>query len=395
MTPRAVPVGLAVLLGALSMLSPFSIDTFFPSFRAMQAEFGIGPLEMQQSLTAYLLPFAVLSLVHGPLSDALGRRPVVLWGIGIYSLASMACVFSPSYTTLLLFRAAQGMTAGVGMAVGRAVIRDRFEGVEAQRLMSAVTMVFSIAPAVAPIVGGWIHVLAGWRAVFTFLALFGAVLWFAGFRLLAESHPPARRVPLDARALALTSWRIFRDARFLPLAIAAGLSFSAALLYVGSAPAVVLDHWGLSETGFAALFVPIVSGFMLGAALSGRLAGRWRPARQVASGFAMSAFAAAVGIALQYLTDSPPRLAEQFVIAAISFGVQLAFPPITLRMLDLFPQTRGAVASVQSFVGLTIGATTIGVVAPLLHGSLLALSTASLLASLTAAMLWGISTRRR
>lgn len=395
MTPRAVPVGLAVLLGALSMLSPFSIDTFFPSFRAMQAEFGIGPLEMQQSLTAYLLPFAVLSLVHGPLSDALGRRPVVLWGIGVYSLASIACVFSPSYTTLLLFRAAQGMTAGVGMAVGRAVIRDRFEGVEAQRLMSAVTMVFSIAPAVAPIVGGWIHVLAGWRAVFAFLALFGAVLWFAGFRLLAESHPPARRVPLDARALALTSWRIFSDARFLPLAIAAGLSFSAALLYVGSAPAVVLDHWGLSETGFAALFVPIVSGFMLGAALSGRLAGRWRPVRQVASGFAMSAFAAAVGIALQYLTDSPPRLAEQFVIAAISFGVQLAFPPITLRMLDLFPQTRGAVASVQSFVGLTIGATTIGVVAPLLRGSLLALSTASLLASLTAAVLWGISTRRR
>jgi DHA1 family bicyclomycin/chloramphenicol resistance-like MFS transporter len=395
MSPRAVPIGLAVLLGALSMVSPFSIDTFFPSFRAMQSEFGIGPLEMQQSLTAYLVPFALLSLVHGPLSDALGRRPVVLWGIGAYALASLACVFAPSYATLLLFRAAQGMTAGVGMAVGRAVIRDRFEGVEAQRLMSAVTMVFSVAPAVAPIVGGWIHVLAGWRTVFAFLAVFGAALWFAGFRLLAESHPPARRVPLDARALALTSWRILADSRFLPLAIACGLSFAAALVYVGSAPALVFDHWGLSETQFAVLFIPIVAGFVLGAALSGRLAGRWQPTRQVWTGFAVSATAAASGLALQLLTESPPRLAEQFVITATSFGVQLAFPPITLRMLDLFPTTRGSVASVQSFVALLIGGTTIGVVAPLLQGSLLALSAWSLLASLTAAALWGISARRR
>lgn len=395
MTPRAVPIGLAVLLGALSMVSPFSIDTFFPSFRAMQSEFGIGPLEMQQSLTAYLLPFALLSLVHGPLSDALGRRPVVLWGIGIYSLASLACVFAPSYTTLLLFRAAQGMTAGVGMAVGRAVIRDRFEGVEAQRLMSAVTMVFSIAPALAPIIGGWIHVLAGWRAVFAFLTLFGLTLWLAGFRLLAESHPPHRRVPLDVRALAATSWSIATDSRFLPLALAAGFSFAAALLYVGSAPALVFDHWELSETQFAQLFVPIVAGFMLGAALSGRLAGRWRTARQVGTGFGVSATAAAIGLAMQASLVTPPRLAEQLVIGAISLGVQLAAPPITLRMLDLFPNTRGSVASVQSFVSLLIGGTTIGVIAPLLGGSLLALSAGSLLASLTAAMLWGISMRRR
>jgi DHA1 family bicyclomycin/chloramphenicol resistance-like MFS transporter len=237
-------------------------------------------------------------------------------------------------------------------------------------------------------------VLAGWRAVFAFLALFGAVLWFAGFRLLDESHSPARRVPLDARALALTSWCILIDARFLPLAVAAGFSFASVLVYVGSAPAIVLDHWELAETQFAMLFVPIVTGFIVGAALSGRLAGRWRPARQVWTGFAVSAGAAGCGLALQWLQVVPMRFAEQCVIAAISFGVQLAFPPITLRMLDLFPDTRGSVASVQSFVGLMIGATTIGVIAPLLQGSLRALSAASLLATLTAATLWGISRRR-
>ncbi len=395
MSRRSVPLGLAVLLGALSMLSPFSIDTFFPSFRAMQAEFGIGPLEMQQALTAYLVPFAFTALVHGPLSDALGRRPVVLWGIGIYSCASLACVFAPGYSTLLLFRAAQGMTAGVGMAVGRAVIRDRFQGPDAQRLMSAVTMVFSIAPAVAPVVGGWIHVWLGWRAVFGFLALFGVALWIAALLLLRESHPPALRVPLHAGSLAATSWRIARDPRFLPLALAAGLSFSAALLYVGSAPAIVFDHWRLPETAFAALFVPIVLGFMGGAWASGRLAGRWRPDRQVLTGYAVSIVAAAAALLLHASVEAPPRLAQQASIALISFGIQLSFPPITLRMLDMFPRVRGSVASVQSFVGLLLGSTTIGVVAPLLQRSMLWLSIGSVCASLTSLTLWGISSRRR
>lgn len=395
MSRRPVPVGLAVLLGALSMVSPFSIDTFFPSFRAMQAEFGIGPLEMQQALTAYLVPFAFTSLVHGPLSDALGRRPVVLWGIGIYAIASLACAFAPSYGSLLLFRAAQGMTAGVGMAVGRAVIRDRFEGPDAQRLMSAVTMVFSVAPAVAPVVGGWIHVWFGWRAVFAFLALFGVALWLAALLLLRESHPPAMRAPLHAGSLAATSWRIASDARFLLLALAAGVSFSATLLYVGSAPAIVLDHWRLSETDFAALFVPIVLGFMIGAWVSGRFAGRWLPQRQVVTGYAVSIVAALGALGLNALADAPPRLAQQASIALISFGIQLSFPPITLRMLDMFPRVRGSVASVQSFIGLMLGSTTIGLVAPVLQRSMLWLSIGSVCASLTSLTLWRFSTRRR
>jgi DHA1 family bicyclomycin/chloramphenicol resistance-like MFS transporter len=377
------------------MLSPFSIDTFFPSFRAMQAEFGIGPLEMQQALTAYLVPFAFTALLHGPLSDVLGRRPVVLWGIGIYSCASLFCAFAPSYSTLLLFRAAQGMTAGVGMAVGRAVIRDRFDGPDAQRLMSAVTMVFSVAPAVAPVVGGWIHVWFGWRAVFGFLALFGLTLWVAVLMLLNESYPPAMRVPLHAGSLAATSWRIARDPRFLPLALAAGLSFSAALLYVGSAPAIVFDHWRLPETAFAALFVPIVLGFMSGAWVSGRLAGHWQPHHQVLMGYAVSIAAAAAAMLFNASLDAPPRLAQQASIALISFGIQVSFAPITLRMLDMFPRVRGSVASVQSFVGLLLGSTTIGFIAPLLQRSMLWLSIGSVCASLTSLTLWGISSRRR
>lgn len=276
----------------------------------------------------------------------------MLWGIGIYAIASLACAFAPSYGSLLLFRAAQGMAAGVGMAVGRAVIRDRLVGPDAQRLMSAVTMVFSVAPAVAPVVGGWIHVWFGWRAVFGFLALFG-------------------------------------------VALAAGCSFSATLPYVGSAPAIVLDHWRLSETDFAALFVPIVLGFTIGAWVSGRLAGRWLPHRQVWTGYAVSIAAATGAVLLHALVDSPPRRAQQVSIALISFGIQLSCSLITLRMFDMFPRVRGSVASVQSFVALLLGSSTIGFVAPVLQHSMPWLSIGSVLASLTSLTLWGISTRRR
>ncbi len=166
---------LAALLAALSMVGPFTIDTAFPSFHAIAEDFGLSKWAVQQTLTAYLLPLSIMSLVQGPVSDALGRRPIILAGLCVYTLASVGCTFAPNFATLLIFRALQGTSAGVGMIVGRAVIRDLFEGPQAQKLLSLVTMLFAFAPAVAPVIGGWIHVTLGWHAVFGFMALFGTV----------------------------------------------------------------------------------------------------------------------------------------------------------------------------------------------------------------------------
>ncbi|MGH8208398.1 MAG: MFS transporter, partial [Steroidobacteraceae bacterium] len=165
-----------MLLAALSMVSPFSIDTFFPSFHAIAAQFSLSPWAVQQTLTVYMLPLSFMSLVQGPLSDAIGRRRVILVGLAIYTVAAIGCTFAPSFGTLLVFRALRGTSAGVGTIVGRAVIRDLYQGPQAQKLLSLVTMIFAFAPAVAPVVGGWIHVALGWRAVFGFMASFGAVL---------------------------------------------------------------------------------------------------------------------------------------------------------------------------------------------------------------------------
>ena len=141
---------LAILLAMLGMLGPFSIDTYLPAFSGMAQSLAATPAQMQQTLSAYLFGFALMNLFHGALSDAFGRRPVVLWGLALFTLASLGCALSQSIAQLVAFRALQGMSAGAGVVVSRAIIRDMFPPADAQRVMSQVTIFFGIAPAIAP-----------------------------------------------------------------------------------------------------------------------------------------------------------------------------------------------------------------------------------------------------
>src|SRR5690606_24330343 len=183
--------GLAALLAALAMFGPFSIDTMFPAFPAMAGALGVSDVAVQQTLSVYLIAYAAVALFHGPLSDAYGRRRLILAGTAVFTLASVGCALAPDLNWLLLFRAVQGISAGVGIIVGRAIIRDLYDGPDAQRLMSTVTMIFGIAPAIAPIIGGWVFEWAGWQAVFWFLCVFGVLLWLACLLWLRETHPAA------------------------------------------------------------------------------------------------------------------------------------------------------------------------------------------------------------
>lgn len=361
------------------MVSPFSIDTFFPSFRAMEADLGVSRWQMQQTLTAYMLPYAVTALFHGPLSDALGRRPVIIWGLGFYTLGSLACMLAPNFASLLVFRALQGATAGAGMVVGRAIVRDLYEGPQAQRLMSLVTLIFGVAPALAPVVGGWIHVALGWRAVFGFLALFGLTMVIASHIRLPETHAPEHRVPFSVRTLSVGAFRVICDRQFLLLALAASFNFLGVFCYVGAAPALILDHWRLSETQFIWLFLPVIAGFTLGATLSGRLAGRIPPMRQAGFGFALIVVTCTLRLLLHWQYGSVPIYLQQIALLLSGMATQLVFPVLTLRMLDLFPKARGSAASMQSFVSLSVASLTVGVLVPLVQASLMHLALLSAL----------------
>lgn len=386
---------LAALLAALSMISPFSIDTFFPSFHAIAADFGLSKWAVQQTLTVYMLPLAIMSLVQGPLSDAVGRRPVILAGLSVYTVASVGCTLAPNFSTLLVFRALQGVSAGVGMIVGRAVIRDLFEGAQAQRLLSLVTMLFAFAPAVAPIIGGWLHVTLGWHGVFGFMALFGAVLGIGTYATLPETHPLEKRPRLHVGGLARTAWSVVQHREFLLLAMAMGANFAALMSFIGSAPAVVEDHWHLSETQFANLFIPVIGGLITSAYISGRMAGRFTYAQQSHLGFILALTGTGLMTLLHAIFTAPPILVQQLILAIIAFGVQLAGPTLNLRMLDLFPLARGSAASVQSCVSIAMGALVFGFVSPILSGSMLTLAAGSFTAALVAFALWHLAQRNR
>jgi len=386
--------GLAFLLAALSMAGPFSIDTFFPSFHAIAEQFSVSAWAVQQTLTVYMLPLSFMSLVQGPLSDAVGRRRVIVIGLAVYTVASIGCTFAPTFGTLLVFRAFQGASVGVGVIVGRAVIRDLYDGPQAQKLLSLVTMIFGFAPAVAPVIGGWIHVTLGWRAVFGFMASFGAILCITSYLKLPETHPPERRPRLHVPELTRTALRVAGHGEFLLLALGMGANFATMMCFIGAAPMVVLDHWHLRETQFAALFFPVISGFVIGAWISGRMAGRIPTVRQTGLGFMLGLSGSILTTIVHALMASPPLLLQQVLLTVIAVGVQMVGPTLSLRMLDLFPKARGSAASVQSCVSIVISAIVFGALAPLAGGSMLTLSEASLCAALIAFALWRAAQHR-
>jgi DHA1 family bicyclomycin/chloramphenicol resistance-like MFS transporter len=384
---------LAVLLGGLSMVSPFSIDTFFPAFHAMEKALQVDAWKLQQVLTAYMVPFAFASLVHGPLSDAIGRRPVMIWGMALYTVGSIACTLAPNYESLIAARIVQGATAGVGVVVGRAVIRDLYHGARAQHLMSMTTMIFSIAPAVAPIIGGWAHVAFDWRAVFAVMVICGVIFAFSAWWKLPETHPPEARIPFSGRNLVSTSATVLRHPEFLMLALAASLNFSSIAVFIGSAPAIIETHWGMSETSYAALFFPVIAGILIGAWVSGRIAGNYDLVFKVRIGLAATFSVALVRTLLHLGFDTVPVLVQQGLLFFGALGAQFAFPVLTLRMLDLFPAARGTAASAQSFVALLVTAFTLGVVSTKALPRLEWLAWASLAYTLAAATCWYLSRR--
>lgn len=361
------------LLAALAAIGPFTIDAYLPAFPAIARSLGATQLEVQQTLTAFLLPYAFMTLWHGAISDTFGRRRVVLVCLVLFALASGACAFATRIEHLWLARALQGLTSGAGIVVGRAVVRDLLQGAEAQRLMSHVAMVFSLAPAVAPIVGGWVFAAFGWRAVFVLLVLFGAALFIACHYLLPETLPPGQRHSLHPISLSKAYWRVFTRLEFLLLAGALALNFNGFFLYVLSAPVFLMQHLGVTPQAFAWMFVPTVAGTMVGSYLSGRLAGRLSQRRTVALSFAIMLAAAVANVMVNiWLPPGLPRSVLPLMLYTI--GMALAMPSLSLLILDQYPERRGLVSSCQSFIQSVGNSLTAAIIAPLLWQTTVMLS---------------------
>ncbi len=369
---------LAFLLACLGMLGPFSIDTYLPAFTGIARSLDATPVQMQQTLSAYLFGFAVMNLFHGALSDSFGRRPVVLWGMAVFTLASVGSALSQSIGLLVLMRALQGMSAGAGIVVSRAIIRDMFPPADAQRVMSQVTIYFGIAPAVAPMVGGFLFVHVGWHSIFWFLALVGTALWAANWRVLPETLHASQRQPIHVKHLLRGYWELGASPRFLALALASGIPFNGMFLYVLSAPVFLGEHLHLAPQQFFVFFMMTISGIMGGAWLSGRLAGKIKPTRQIRHGFTIMLVVSLLNLALNLILQ-PSAWWALLPIGIFSFGWALMVPVVTLMVLDLVPERRGMASSLQAFVGSMANGLVAGVIAPLVMHSTVTLALASLL----------------
>ena len=362
---KASSLLISVVLASLAALAPFAIDTYLPAFPTLEGNLQATPLQLQQSLTFYLLPYALMTLWHGAISDSIGRIATIKWGLGVFVLASIGCAFAQNVETLWFFRALQGLSGGAGNVVARAMVRDLFEGPQAQRVMATVQMLFGIAPAVAPIIGG---LLLGihWQAIFIFLALYAALSLTAAIVYLPETMPAHKRVPLSAKQVVTDYRLVFSDKEFLRLVFSIGANFSGFFLYVLASPIFLVKHLGLNQSQFGYMFIPTVCGMMLGSYLAKRAAGKYTRQQAVKFAYAwMSAVVAMNVLSCFLLTGSHNQVIYLILpIALFNIGIALAMPVLSIAALDRHPRIRGTAASGQAFIQMLLSTVSAGLVVP-------------------------------
>jgi DHA1 family bicyclomycin/chloramphenicol resistance-like MFS transporter len=359
---------LTVVLACLGMVGALAIDTYLPSMPAIGRAFNVGPVAVQQTLSVFLFTFAFMMLFYGTLSDSFGRRRVIMGALAVYTLASAGAAVAPTFGWLLACRALQGLAAGAGSVIGQAIVQDRFSGAQAQKMMSHIMMVFGLAPAIAPVLGGWLHVTFGWRATFVFLALFGAAMIVLCWRMLPESLPLEKRHAFHPGTIARNYLKVLRHPQFLLLSLSVGLAFGGLSLYIGSAANFVMEILHLPETAFAWMFIPLISGMVVGSAWGGKRSARWTPARLKWTGYGLMALAAVANVAYNalFVAQVPWAVLPLFIY---TFGLAVAMPAIQVGALALFPDNRGLASSMLSFIQMMSFALVSGLVAPLLFDS--------------------------
>lgn len=366
---------LVFVLAALAALAPFAIDTYLPAFYAMGQDLSATELQIQQSLTFYLLPYAAMTLWHGAISDAIGRITTIQLGLAVFVLASIGCALASNIETLWFFRALQGASGGAGNTVARAMVRDLFEGAQAQRVMATVQMLFGIAPAVAPIIGG---VLLGihWQAIFFFLAGYAFISLWAVMRYLPETMPVEKRIKLSARSVLNSYKTIFGDAEFTKLCVAIGANFSAFFVYVLASPIFLGKHLSLGSQQYAYLFVPTVTGMVIGSYLARHIAGKLHATQVVRWSYAWMVLMT-LGNLWVCASQSATVVANILPVALFNIGMALCMPILSLAALDRHPKIRGTAASGQAFIQMALSTVSAGLIVPLVWFAPIGLAVAS------------------
>ena len=384
---------LTLIVSMLSMIGPFSIDTYLPSFPDIERDFSISRALMTQTLGAYLIAFAFSTLIWGAIADWIGRKPVILLSLGSYLLASMACAVSDSYEQLLIFRILQGFGIGGALISGRAMVRDFLPTKEAQKVMAHAMMLFAISPAIAPIIGGWLHNAFGWRSVFWFLAIYAGLMFVYACFIVKESLPKNKRNSIHINKVTKVYISTLKDLHFVRLTFINAFSFGSLFLFIAGAPTLLLDILHVKPNEFYILFFPIVSGIMLGAFASSRLINHFDSKQMINTFLSLMLVLALLNVILSYtVTISPTRTILPLVFYA--FSLSTIMPVLGILIINCFPNNRGAASAMQSFVQMGFNGLTANVIVAALGASAINFTLAQLILISIAFILWQLDKGR-
>lgn len=369
MTPssRSAPAALPwiVFLTALTAVGPLSTDLYLPAMPAMGAAFAVSVAEVQATLSVYMVGFAASQLVAGPLSDRFGRRPVMLGGLALYLAAGTVCLFAPEIGILIAGRFFQALGACCGAVLARAVVRDLYEPEDSVRIMAALGAAMAIAPAIGPVLGGWILVRFGWKAEFAVMVGFAAAILAVTFSWLRETNSFRGQASLSPRAILGNFAVLARDRRFLAYALTMGLVFGGMFAFISGSPFVIIGILKVPPQRFGFAFVCMVTGLLTGSLAATRLTRILRPDEMIRIGLAVSCTAAAAmaGCAALGIQTLPAILAP---IAGYTLGMGLVMPACMAAAIGPFPRIAGAASSLLGF-GQGLAAAASGWVVGLAH----------------------------
>jgi len=350
--PAPTSFSVAALLTALVAFGPVSTDLYLASLPDMARDLGGSHEQAQLTLSVFLAGFATAMLAYGPLSDRFGRRPVILGGVMIYLVGSVACTFAPSMEALIASRFLQAVGACCGPVVGRAVVRDVYPREQAARVLSYMASAMAVAPFVAPILGGWLHTLFGWRSNFVLLTLFGMGLLVAVWRLLDETNGHKDPAALSPAGMVQNYRTLLGDRRVLGYVASVALAFSGMFTFISASSFVLIEVLGLSPALFGFGFAVVIAGYIAGGLVAGRQTARLGLDRMILVG--------AVGCAICGLAGAVLAWSGITALAAILLPLMLFFmfaalvlPNSTAGAIAPHPRMAGAASALVGFVQMS------------------------------------------
>ena len=357
-----------LFLGALAALPPLSIDMGLPGLGAVQTSLGATASEAAMTLTLFLLGFAVAPLVLGPMADRYGRRPILLAGLTVFTIAGFGCALAPTTGTLLGFRVLQGIGAGASAMLPMVIVRDLFSGAKARSRMSYVTLVLGIGPIIAPALGAGIMALSGWREIYGVLGVCGIVILIAAWWGFAESAPKGQRNSLEPRAILASYRKVLKHRIFLGFSLVNGLAFASMFAYISGSPLVLMGNLGVSTGAYSLIFAITAGALVLGSMLNGWAASRdMHPKLMFRCALVLLVGAPVILVVLSLAgIQTVATIAPLVALATFSLGIIM--PNATHGALQPMGRIAGVAAAVLRAIQMVCGAAASGLVAMFYDG---------------------------